>query len=176
MKKPLFVFFVAALLFSPWSAMAAKAPKLETLVGEYQKARTDVLAKLDDAYAAQAEGLAEQFQATANLEGLEHARQLAKKLRSRQTVADIVDLDGRDSGNDPVIALQLNYVRARAENLQNVYLFYATTAASLRQQLLRTKDQAGAKVVAEFLEKIKPQGIAAGPAGSGMKSGGVAKK
>jgi hypothetical protein len=149
--RPL-ILFVAALLVFCAPLQAAKAPKLETLLSEYKKARTDVLAKLNEAYAGQAEMLAQQLQSVANLEGVDRAKKFAKRLR------------------DP---------DARNDNLNNVYVFYASTAESLRHELLRTNDQAGANIVSEFLAKIKPPekaAVAQGPTPTPSKSRTAASK
>jgi hypothetical protein len=72
-------------------------------------------------------------------------------------------------GADPLTDLRANYAHAREENLRNVYVFYASTAGSLRKELLRTHDQAGAKVLTDFLAKIKPPGATAGAQPVGAK-------
>ena len=60
MKIRPFVLFAALLLVST-ALHAAQVPKLETLLAEYKKARTEVLGKLKEAYASQADMLAEQY-------------------------------------------------------------------------------------------------------------------
>jgi len=156
MKIRSLFFFVATLLSMLAPLRAAKAPKLDLLLGEYKKARFDVLSKLNDAYASQADLLAQQFQAVPNLDGADRAHQFAQRLRNPDEKNDIYEAVANDAVNDPLAALQANYGRAREENLRNVYIFYASTAESLRRELLRMNDQAGANVLAEFLAKIKP--------------------
>jgi hypothetical protein len=176
--RPL-ILFVAALLVFCAPLQAAKAPKLETLLSEYKKARTDVLAKLNEAYAGQAEMLAQQLQSVANLEGVDRAKKFAKRLRDPDARNDIYSGLANGGINDPVAELQGNYAQARTANLNNVYVFYASTAESLRHELLRTNDQAGANIVSEFLAKIKPPekaAVAQGPTPTPSKSRTAASK
>jgi len=170
MKIPRFLLFAAALLCVSAPLQAAQAPKLETLLAEYKKARSDVLAKLNEAYASQADVLAGQYQSIPDLDGTDRARLFAKRLRDPDAKNDAVGTTGSDKPGDPLATLQTEYARARGENLANVYTFYATTAANLRQELLRTKDQAGAKTMTAFLEKIKPAGMTAAALASPSKS------
>jgi hypothetical protein len=156
MKIRPFLLFVLTLLVVCVPLRAAQAPKLETLLGEYKKARSDVLGKLNEAYAQQADALAKQYLTIPNLDGADRAQRFAKRLRE-------LDLNHAPEGpaantpaTDPLSVLQSDYARAREENLHNAYVFYASTAANLRRELLRTKDQAGADVLTTFLEKIKP--------------------
>ncbi|HEY3900800.1 MAG TPA: hypothetical protein VGM54_19475 [Chthoniobacter sp.] len=172
--RPLILFAMALFFLGP-VLQAAKAPKLETLLGEYKKARSDVLAKLNEAYAGQAEMLAQQLQAVSNLEGVDRAKKFAKRLRNPDERNDIYSGLANGGINDPVAELQGNYATAREANLNNVYVFYASTAENLRHELLRTKDEAGANVIAEFLAKIKPPGkaaVAAGPTPSKSRTAG----
>jgi len=134
----------------------AQAPKLETLLSEYKQARTQVVSKLSEVYATQADALAQQFQAIPNLDGADRARRFAKHLRDADDRKDAAEAAGNPAPGDPLAELQANYARAREENLRNVYIFYASAAENLRRELLRTKDQAGAKVLTDFLAKIKP--------------------
>ncbi|MEI9894354.1 MAG: hypothetical protein WDN28_10840 [Chthoniobacter sp.] len=161
MKIRQFALFVAALLLIGTPLQAVQSPKLETLLGEYKKARSDVLGKLNESYALQADALAKQYQAIPNLDGADRARTFAKRLRNPDETNDVLSGSSSDSAADPLAILQAHYAAARAENLNNVYTFYSTTAENMRRELLRTKDQAGANVLATFLEKIKPAGTAA---------------
>ena len=176
--RPLMLFAAALLLFCV-PLQAAKAPKLETLLSEYKKARSDVLAKLNEAYAGQADMLAQQFQAVANLDGVDRAKKFARRLRDLDARNDIYSGLANGGISDPVAELQGNYAQDRTANLNNVYVFYASTAESLRHELLRTHDQAGADILAEFLAKIKPPGkaaVAQGPAPTPSKSRTAASK
>jgi len=161
MKIRHFLLFVAALLVISGPLQAAQAPKLETLLAEYKKARTDVLGKLNESYALQADALAKKYQAIPNLDGVDRARTFAKRLRNPEESNEALVTTGGDSATDPLAILQAHYASARAENLNNVYAFYSTTAENLRRELLKTNDQAGADVLTTFLEKIKPAGVVA---------------
>jgi hypothetical protein len=170
---------IAALLACCVPLQAAKAPKLETLLAEYKKARGDVLAKLNEAYASQADMLAQQLQAASNLDGVERAHQFAKRLRNPDERNDIYAGLANGGVDDPVAELQGNYSRVRTTNLNSVYVFYAATAENLRHELLRTKDQAGANIISEFLAKIKPAekaAVAQGPTPTPSKSRAAASK
>ncbi len=159
MNIRLFHLLAAALLLLgfPLHGAPPKAPKLETLLEEYKQARAEVLGKLNEAYAAQADALAQQLQSAANLDAADRARGFARRLRDPNEKNDVYAAMAASAAPADLLAqLEANYGRSREENLRNVYLFYATSAASLRQELLRTKDQAGAAVVGEFLQKIKP--------------------
>ena len=176
--RPLILFAAALLVICP-ALQAAKAPKLETLLNEYKKARTDVLAKLNEAYAGQADMLVQQFQAAANLDGADRARQFAKRLRNPDERNDIYSGLARGGINDLVAELQGNYAQAREANLNNVYVFYAATAENFRRERLRINDQAGAKILSDFLAKIKPPekaAVAQGPAPTPSKSRAAASK
>jgi len=156
MKIHSFLLFAATLLLICAPLHGATAPKLETLLSEYKQARAQVLGKLNEVYATQADALAQQFQAVPNLDGADRARRFAKRLRDPDERNDAYGPTGKEAAADPLAELQANYAHAREENLNNVYAFYATAAANLRRELLQANDQAGAKVLTEFLEKIKP--------------------
>jgi hypothetical protein len=176
--RPL-ILFTAALLLCCAPLQAAKAPKLETLLAEYKKARGDVLAKLNEAYAGQADILAQQLQAASNLDGVERARQFAKRLRNPDERNDIYSGLAKGGINDPVAELQGNYARVRETNINYVYAFYTSTAENLRHELLRTNDQAGANILSQFLAKIKPAekaAVAQGPTPTPAKSRAAASK
>ncbi|MEP6668291.1 MAG: hypothetical protein ABJF10_04015 [Chthoniobacter sp.] len=163
MKIRQFLLFIAAFLLISGSVQAAQAPKLDTLLGEYKKARADVLGKLNESYAAQADALTQKYQAISNLDGADRSRTFAKRLRDPAEVNEI-QVTG-DNPNDPLAMLQARYASSRAENLNNVYGFYSSTAQNLRAELLKSNDQAGADVLTTFLEKIKPAKVtAAAPA------------
>lgn len=156
MKIPYLIFFTAALLSISATLHAAQAPKLETLLGEYKKARTDVLSKLNETYASQADAVAQKYDAVSNLDGADRARQFARRLRDPDANNDGVGASEPGAATDPLAILQANYAGARAENLKIVYTFYSTSAENLRRELLKENDQAGAGVLTTFLEKIKP--------------------
>jgi flagellar hook-associated protein FlgK len=160
---------IATFLCLALTLQAAQTPKLETLLAEYQKARSDVLAKLNESYASQADEMAKRLQAAANLEGAENARTFAKQLREADQNIEIVDARPGNKQADPVAVLQSDYAHARADNLKNVYIFYATAAGNLRKELLKEKNTAGAEVVTTFLEKIKPTGPTPTPKASPAK-------
>ncbi|MDR3403812.1 MAG: hypothetical protein P4L99_15045 [Chthoniobacter sp.] len=160
MKIRQFLLFIAALLLISAPLQAAQAPKLETLLAEYKKARTDVLGKLNESYALQADALATKYQAIPNLDGADRARTFAKRLRNPDETNEVL-VPTSDSATDPLAILQAHYASARTENLNNVYTFYSTTAESLRRELLKTNDKAGADVLTTFMEKIKPAGVPA---------------
>lgn len=145
----LFLFFLAPLL------PAAEAPKLDTLLGEYKKARTDVLGKLNQSYAGQADVLAQQYQAIPNLDAADRARTFARNLRGPADSTDLRLMSPANASNDPLATLEANYAQARQINLQTVYTFYTTAATNLRNELLRSKDKDGAEVCTAFLNKIK---------------------
>jgi hypothetical protein len=157
MKLRHLVLFVAALLpLFAANLHGAEAPKLETLLAEYKKARADVLSKLNESYASQADELAKQYQAIPNLDGADRSRQFAKRLRNPDENNELPGISADEKSTDPFTVLQSHYVSARAANLKIVYTFYSTTAENLRRELLRTNDQAGADVMTTFLAKIKP--------------------
>jgi type IV pilus biogenesis protein CpaD/CtpE len=169
MKFSRFLFFTAVLLCLAVTLRAAQAPQLETLLAEYHKARSDVLGKLNESYALQADELAKKLQAVTNLEGAENARTFAKQLREADQNVEIVDARVGGKQADPLNVLQSDYAQARADNLKNVYIFYATAAGNLRRELLKEKNTAGAEVVTAFLEKIKPAGATPKPTASPTK-------
>jgi hypothetical protein len=152
----LFVFVVALMTSLSAPLHAAQAPKLETLLGEYAKARTDVLGKLNESYAVQADALAARLQAIPNLDGADRARSFAKRLRDADQNNEAIGASETGNASDPVAMLQTNYSQARTENLKNVYTFYTTAAGNLRRELLKENDKPGAEVLTTFLEKIKP--------------------
>lgn len=154
MKTPRFLFTVI-LLFLGFTLHAVETPKLETLLAEYNKARTDVLAKLNESYAAQADELVKRFQAASNLDGTDRAKTFARHLRDGDQNNEVVDPLPGTNASDPLAVLEANYAQSRAENLKNVYVFYATAAANLRKELLKENNKAGAEVLTTFLEKIK---------------------
>jgi hypothetical protein len=170
MKIPWILLFAAALLCISAPSHAAQAPKLETLLAEYKKARAEVLGKLNEVYALRTDALAGQYQSMPDLDGADRARSFAQRLRNPDERNDAIGTAGSDKSADPLTMLQTEYARARADNLNNVYTFYSTTAESCRRELLRTHDQAGASVMTAFLEKIKPAGA------TPSASSGLAKK
>ena len=144
------------LLFSATSRLlSAEAPKLETLLGEYKKARTDVLSKLNQSYAGQADELAKHYQSIPDLDAADRTRTFAKSLHSSEDSADLRMLSPSNTSNDPLAILQANYAQARQANLANVFTFYTTAATNLRNTLLQAKDKDGAAVCTAFLDKIK---------------------
>lgn len=155
MKTPRFILFTVVLLFLGLTLPAAETPKLETLLSEYNKARSDVLGKLNESYAVQADELAKRFQAIPNLDGADRARTFAKHLRAGDQNNEVVDALPGANAADPVAVLEADYARSRMENMKNVYGFYATAAANLRKELLKENNKAGAEVLTTFLEKIK---------------------
>ncbi|HSI14319.1 MAG TPA: hypothetical protein VK961_19875 [Chthoniobacter sp.] len=155
MKTPRFLSFTAAFLFLCTILCAAEAPKLETLLGEYKKARTDVLTKLNQSYAGQADELAKQYQAIPNLDAADRARTFAKNLRGPEDSTDLRMMSPSNTSNDPLATLEANYAQARQVNLLTVYTFYTTAATNLRNELVKGKDKDGAAVCTAFLEKIK---------------------
>ena len=159
MKIPRLLLFAAALLFISAPLRAAEAPKLETLLAEYKKARADVLGKLNEAYASQADALASQYQSILDLDGADRTRLFARRLRNPDERNDAIGTTGGEKPGDRLAALQTEYARARAENLNNVYTFYSTTAENLRRELLRSNDKTGAKTMTAFLQKIKPPSV-----------------
>jgi len=176
MKISRFFFCIATFLCLAVVLQAAQVPKLETLLAEYHKARSDVLGKLNESYASQADELAKRLQAAANLEGAENARTFAKQLREADQNIEIVDPRSAEKQADPLAVLQSDYAHARADNLKNVYVFYATAAGNLRRELLKEKNTAGAEVVTTFLEKIKPTGATPTPAANPAKKRKTAGK
>jgi hypothetical protein len=170
MKIPRILLFATALLCISTPLRAAQVPKLETLLAEYKKARADVLGKLNEAYALRAEALASQSDSIPDLDGADRARSFAQRLRNPDERNDAIGTTGSDKPTDPLTMLQTEYARARAENLDNVYTFYSTTAESFRRELLRSNDRAGASVMTAFLQKIKPAGA------TPTASPGLAKK
>ena len=176
MKIRQFLLFIAAFLLISAPLWAAEAPKLETLLGEYKKARSDVLGKLNESYAVQADALAQKYQTIANLDGADRARAFARRLRNPDEVNEIQAASGSDTVTDPLAILQAHYASARAENLNNVYGFYATAAGNLRRELQKANDQAGAAVLTTFLEKIKPTGVTAAAPASPAKTRKAAAK
>lgn len=175
MKIPHFFLFVAALLFLSPLIQAAEAPKLDTLLGEYKKARTDVLTKLNQSYASQADELAKQYQAAPNLDAADRSRTFAKNLRGPEDSTDLRMVSPRNTSNDPLAILQANYAQARQLNLQTVYTFYTTAATNLRNELLRSKDKDGAAVCTAFLDKIKADAPAPAPKTTPVKKKASAK-
>ncbi|EDY19330.1 hypothetical protein CfE428DRAFT_3015 [Chthoniobacter flavus Ellin428] len=169
MKISRFLFCLAILLCFAVPLQAAQAPKLETLLAEYHKARSDVLGKLNESYALRADELAKRLQGAANLEGAENARTFARQLRAADQNIEIVDARAVEKQADPLAVLQADYALARADNLKNVYVFYATAAGNLRRELIKEKNTAGADVVTTFLEKIKPGGTTPTPPASPAK-------
>lgn len=161
MKLRRFLFLILLCLSAP--VFAAQAPKLETLLAEYKKARGDVLGKLSESYASRADALAEQYRTATNLDGADRAQSWAKRLRNPDERESAVVADTNVPPGDPLVALQDDYAKSRQENLTMVYTFYATNATNLRKELLKQKDQAGADVLTTFLEKIKPAGAKASP-------------
>jgi hypothetical protein len=161
MKLRLFV-LLAAILLPPFFAplQAAEAPKLDQLLSEYHKARADVLGKLNPNYAAQADLLAKQYKQARDAVRAKRAAEFAGHLRATDESNDLDGITGGDPGRDPLAILQADYARARDENLRVVDTFYITTAEKLQAELLKKNDAAGAKVLATFLEKIKPQSAA----------------
>jgi hypothetical protein len=155
MKSLRLLLFTTALLFLSGALHAAEAPKLETLLSEYKKARTDVLSKLNPSYAAQADELAKHYQSVPDLDAADRARTFAKSLHASEDSADLRMLSTSNSSNDPLAILQANYAQARQANLTNVYTFYTTAATNLRNALLQAKNKDGAAVCTAFLDKIK---------------------
>src|SRR3954466_3439772 len=103
MKIPHFILFVASLLFlSEPLIQAAEAPKLDTLLGEYKKARTDVLTKLNQSYASQAAELAKQYQAIPNLDAADRSRTFAKNLRGPQDSTELRMVSPANTSDDPL--------------------------------------------------------------------------
>lgn len=143
------LFFAASLL------PAAEAPKLETILGEYKKARTDVLTKLNQSYALQADELAKHYQAAVNLDAADRTRTFAKNLRGPEDSTDLRLMSPANTSNDSLAILEANYAQARQANLQVVYTFYTTAATNLRNELLRSNNKDGAAVCTAFLDKIK---------------------
>lgn len=156
MQIPRFFLFIAAVLFCSGALLhAAEAPKLETLLSEYKKARTDVLSKLNQSYAGQADELAKHYQTVPDLDAADRARTFAKSLRGSEDSTDLRMLSPSNTSNDPLATLQANYAQARQANLANVFTFYTTAATNLRNTLLQAKDKDGAAVCTAFLDKIK---------------------
>lgn len=156
MQIPRFLLFIAAVLFCSGALLhAAEAPKLETLLSEYKKARTDVLSKLNQSYAGQADEVAKHYQAIPDLDAADRARTFAKSLRGSEDSTDLRMLSPSNTSNDPLATLQANYAQARQANLANVFTFYTTAATNLRNTLLQAKDKDGAAVCTAFLDKIK---------------------
>lgn len=165
----LFLFCAAPLLF------AAEAPKLEVLLGEYKKARTDVLGKLNQSYAEQADELARRYQAIPNLDAADRTRTFAKNLRGPEDSTDLRMMSPVNTSNDPLAILEANYAQAREANLKTVYTFYTGAATNLRNELLRTKDKDGAAVCTAFLEKIKMDAPTPTPKAPPVKKKAAAK-
>lgn len=163
MKAPRFFLFTAILLSLCLTLHAAQTPKLETLLAEYGKARSDVLGKLNESYALQADELAKKFQALPNRDAADRAQTFAKHLRDGDQNNEVVDATAGANAADPLVALQSDYAQSRVDNLKNVYVFYATAAGNLRKELLKENNKAGADVVTAFLEKIKSTAPAATP-------------
>src|SRR5262249_11253324 len=114
MKNRLLVFlFTSLLLLFPAALQAAKAPKLEELLAEYKKARMDVLGKLNEAYAGQADELIKVYRRAADLVGIERTQEFAKGLRNPDVKNDWVGKTGEDAAGDPLAALQAAYAQAR---------------------------------------------------------------
>jgi len=155
MKTPRFFLCVAVWSFLAVLLHAAEAPKLETLLGEYKKARTDVLTKLNQSYASQADELAKRYQAIPNLDAADRTRTFAKNLRGPEDSTDLRMMSPSNTSNDPLAILEANYAQARQVNLMTVYTFYTTAATNLRTELLKSKDKDGAAVCSAFLDKIK---------------------
>jgi hypothetical protein len=151
---------------------AAEAPKLETLLGEYKNARADVLSKLNQSYASQADDLAKHYQAIPNLDAADRTRTFAKNLRGPQDSTDLRMLSASNTSNDPLAVLEANYAQARQANLATVYTFYTTAATNLRNELLKSKDKDGAAICSAFLDKIK----ADAPAPAAQATPGKKKK
>jgi hypothetical protein len=152
----LMLLIVACLFLSATPLLrAAEAPKLETLLSEYKKARTDVLSKLNQSYAGQADDLANHYRSMPDLDAADRTRSFAKSLRGPQDSTDLRMLSTRNTSDDSLAILQTNYAQARRANLLNVYTFYTTAATNLRNELQRSKNQEGAAVVTTFLDTIK---------------------
>jgi hypothetical protein len=111
---------------------------------------------LNESYASQAESVAEQYQAATDLDGVDRAQSLARRLRDRDARNDAIGNAESETPGDLLATLETEYAHARAANLDYVYSFYATAAENLRRAFLQSNDRAGADVMTEFLEKIKP--------------------
>lgn len=153
--RPLLLLAAAFLLgFTPLHA--AEAPKLDQLLTEYHKARTDVLTKLNASYAGQADALAKQYKQAKDAGHAKQAADFAGRLRDSDEKNDLEGVPGSAPATEPLAVLQTDYAHAREENLRVVDTFYTTNAQNLQAELKRKNDVAGANVMAAFLEKIKP--------------------
>ena len=158
MKLHLFMLLAAVFLLPIVTPLrATEAPKLDQLLSEYHKARADVLSKLNADYALQADALAKQYKQAKDAVRAKRASEFAGRLRDSDESNDLQGITAGDPGAEPLAILQADYAHSREENLRVVDTFYITNAQNLQAELLKKNDAAGAKVLATFLEKIKPE-------------------
>ena len=157
MNPRLFLTVAAAWLLAVPTLFAAQAPKLDQLLAEYHKARTEVLTKLNANYAQQADALAKQYKQAKDAIRSKRAADFAARLLDSDESNDLQGIKPGDPGPEPLAILQTDYAHARDENLRVVDTFYISNAQNLEAQLMKENNAAGAKVLATFLEKIKAE-------------------
>jgi hypothetical protein len=150
------LFLALVCLVAAKPLVAADPPVLGKLISDYQAARADVLGKLNESYALQADAQAKQYLQLSDLNGANRAADFSKRLRDKDEKNDLDGISGNAPATDRLAALQANYARAREETLRKVDEYYYNAGQNLQREYMRGSDLAGANSTAAFLDKIKP--------------------